>query len=94
MACFTKTQQRNGTKKIVECAKAKATTVTICSVCPRNKTAAVSQRIESLNAGLKGIASDLSVDFLDNDPIFHLQDGSLNDGYLLADASSPYPPGN
>ena len=72
-------------RDLVECAKAKATTVTICSVCPRNKTAAVSHRIESLNAGLKGIASDLSVDFLDNDPMFHLQDGSLNDGYLLAD---------
>ena len=45
----------------------------------------MSQRIESLNAGLKGIASDLGVDFLNNDPIFHLQDGTLNDGYLLAD---------
>ena len=72
-------------RDLVECAKAKATTVIICSVCLRNKTAAVSQGIESLNAGLKGIASDLSVDFLDNDPMFHLQDGSLNDGYLLAD---------
>ena len=72
-------------KDLVECAKGKATNVTICSVCPRNKTAAVSQRIESLNAGLKGIASDLGVDFLNNDPIFHLQDGTLNDGYLLAD---------
>ena len=72
-------------RDLVECAKAKATTVTICSVCPWNKTAAVSQRIKSLNAGLMGIASDLSVDFLDNDPMFHLQDGSLNDGYLLAD---------
>ena len=72
-------------KDLVECAKAKATSVTICSVCPRNKTAAVNQRIDSLNAGLKDIASDLGVDFLNNDPIFHLQDGTLNDGYLLAD---------
>ena len=72
-------------KDLVECAKGKATNVTICSVCPRNKTPAVSQRIDSLNAGLKGIASDLEVDFLNNDPIFHLQGGTLNDGYLLAD---------
>ena len=72
-------------KDLVECAKGKATNVTMCSVCPHHKTPAVSQRIESLNAGLKGIASDLGVDFLNNDPIFHLQDGTLNDGYLLAD---------
>ena len=72
-------------KDLVECAKGKATNVTICSVCPRNKTPAVSQRIDSLNAGLKGITSDLEVDFLNNDPIFHLQGGTLNDGYLLAD---------
>ena len=70
---------------LVECAKSRATKVTICSVCPRIKSTTVSQRIESLNAGLKGIAGDLGVDYLHNDPIFHLQDGMLNDGYLLAD---------
>ena len=72
-------------RDLVECAKSRATKVTICSVCPRIKSTTVSQRIESLNAGLKGIAGDLGVDYLDNDPIFHLQDGTLNDGYLLAD---------
>ena len=72
-------------RDLVECAKSRATKVTICSVCPRIKSITVSQRIESLNAGLKGIAGDLGVDYLDNDPIFHLQDGTLNDGYLLAD---------
>ena len=72
-------------KDLVACAKTRASNVTICSVCPRIKSDTVSQRIESLNAGLKGIASDLEVDFLDNNPIFYLQDGTLNDGYLLAD---------
>ena len=72
-------------KDLVACAKTRAWSVTICSVCPRIKSDTVSQRIESLNAGLKGIASDLEVDFLDKNPIFYLQDGTLNDGYLLAD---------
>ena len=72
-------------RDLAACAKTKAASVTICSVCPRNKSDVVSQHIESLNAGLKGIASDLEIDYLDNDPIFHLQDGTLNDGYLLPD---------
>ena len=72
-------------RDLAACAKIKAASVTICSVCPRNKSDVVSQRIESLNAGLKGIASDLEIDYLDNDPIFYLQDGTLNDGYLLPD---------
>ena len=72
-------------RDLAACAKTKAASVTIRSVCPRNKSDVVSQRIKSLNAGLKGIASDLEIDYLDNDPIFYLQDGTLNDGYLLPD---------
>ena len=67
------------------CAKTKAANVTICSVCPRNKSDVVSQCIESLNVGLKGIASDLEIDYLGNDPIFYLQDGTSNGRYLLPD---------
>ena len=32
-----------------------------------------------------GFCSDLQVDFVDNNPAFHLQDGSFNEGYLLPD---------
>ena len=41
--------------------------------------------ILSLNAGQKVACDDLGAEFVDNDPSFHLQDGTINDGYLLSD---------
>ena len=64
---------------------AKEVSVAISSVCPRNRGDEVTQCITTLNAGLKVHREELGVDFIDNDPSFHLQDGSRNDGFLLAD---------
>ena len=49
---------------------------------PRNSGDEVTQC--TLNAGLKVRCEELGIDFIDNDPSFHLQDSSLNDGFLLA----------
>ena len=72
-------------KDLIESAKTIAKSVTVSSVCPRRKSTEVTERIDALNAGLQGLCSDLQVDFIDNNPAFHLQDGSFNEGYLLPD---------
>ena len=61
--------------------------ITVSSICPRNKPGAVKERIEALNAGLKVLCDDLNADYVDNGPRFHLEDGSINDGYLLPDGT-------
>ena len=43
-------------------------------------------RIRALNTGLKVACDDLGAEFVDNDPSFHLQDGTINSGYLLSDS--------
>ena len=65
--------------------KARAFEVSVSSICPRRKSDDVTRRIKDMNAGLRVICEDLGVNFIDNDPAFHLQDGSINDGYLLPD---------
>ena len=72
-------------ENIIKAAKEVSVSVAISSVCPRNRGDEVTQRITTLNAGLKVRCEELGVDFIDNDPSFHLQDGSRNDGFLLAD---------
>ena len=73
-------------ENLIKAAKEVSASVAISSVCPRNRGDEVTQRITTLNAGLKVRCEELSVDFIDNDPLFHLQDGSRNDGFLLADS--------
>ena len=70
---------------LIKCAREVAVAVTVSSVCPRNSGDEVTERIKALNAGLKVLCDDLGATFVDNDPAFHLQDGSRNDGFLLAD---------
>ena len=72
-------------KDLIESAKTIALSVTVSIVCPRRKSQEVTERIDALNAGLQVLCSDLQVDFVDNNPAFHLQDGSFNDGFLLPD---------
>ena len=72
-------------ENLIKAAKEVFVSVAISSVCPRNRDDEVTQRITTLNAGLKVCCEELSVDFINNDPSFHLQDDSRNDGFLLAD---------
>ena len=65
--------------------KARAFEVSVSSICPRRKSDDVTQRIKDMNAGLRVICGDIGVNFLDKDPAFYLQDGSINNGYLLPD---------
>ena len=53
--------------------KSKATNVNVSSVCPRIK----SDKPE--------LNDDEAVNFVNNSSSFHLSDGSVNDGYILAD---------
>ncbi len=43
------------------------------------------ENIEAVNAGLSAACADSEVTFIDTNTIFRLQDGSINDGYLLND---------
>ena len=72
-------------KDLIESSKTIASSVTVASVCPRRKSPEITERIDALNAGLQVLCSDLQVDYVDNNPAFHLQDGSFNDGFLLPD---------
>ena len=42
-------------------------------------------QIDSVNAGLQVICTEENVRFVDNTPIFYLQDNSINDAYYLDD---------
>ncbi len=55
--------------------------------CPRVNKAkpSLSDKIDSVNAGLQVLCQEETVTFKDNNPSFHLADGTINDGYLLAD---------
>ena len=75
----------NQYKDLINSTKSIANSVTVSSICPRNRSAEVTERISSLNAGLQALCSDLDIEYADNNPSFYLQDGSLNDGYLLPD---------
>ena len=55
------------------------------SICPHRRAPEVLDRIGALNAGLSVLCDELGATFINNDPSFHLQDGSVNDGYLLPD---------
>ena len=70
---------------LIKSAQETSISVAVSSVCPRIEPGTVMERINALNAGLKVLCDDLKVEFIDNGPTFHLQDGSVNDGYMLPD---------
>ena len=70
---------------VIDAAKAKASTVTVSSVCPRLKTADTTNTIDAVNAGLVTLCAEKDVIFADSTPSFTLGDGSVNDGYLHRD---------
>ena len=73
-------------EELIKCAKEVSSSVAVSSVCARNRGDAVAQKISSLNAGLKVTCDDIGAEFIDNDPSFYLQDGTINDRYLLPDS--------
>ena len=72
-------------EELIKCATEASSSVVVSIVCPRSRGDTVLERIRALNAGLKVACDDLGAEFVDNDPSFHLQDGTINDGYLLSD---------
>ena len=70
-------------RSLVRASKSKANRVTVSSVCPRDISAEVNTRIESVNAGLQVMCNEEDATFVDNTPSFHLADGSCN-GFHMA----------
>ena len=70
-------------RELVQQVKRISTSITVSSRCPRNKTVELTQTIYAVNAGLQSLCSDESLTFINNDPAFHLADGTINDGHLL-----------
>ena len=76
----------NQYKDLINSTKSIANSITVSSISPRNRSEIeVTERISSLSAGLQVLCSDLDIEYADNNPSLYLQDGSLNDGYLLPD---------
>ena len=72
-------------KDLISSAKLLADNVIVSSICPRKRSDEVTQRIANVNVGLKVICEDMGVTFVNNDDVFYLRDGTLNDGFLLPD---------
>ena len=70
---------------LVTSAKTKAADVRVCAILPRLKSEALCDKIDAVNAGLSSLCEDTGVTFVDTQPSFRLQDGSINDGYFLSD---------
>jgi len=70
---------------MIDDAKSKARSVIVSSVCPRLKSPEVIDKITAVNAGLQVVCETKGVTFADSTSSFYLQDGSINDGYLLQD---------
>ena len=72
-------------EELIKCATEVSSSVVVSSICHSSRGDAVLDRIRALNAGLNVACDGLCVEFVDNDSSFHLQDGTVNDGYLLLD---------
>ena len=72
-------------KDLILCTKEITMAVVVSSICPRRRAPEVLDRIGTLNAGLSVLCDELGATFINNDSSFHLQDGSVSDGYLLPD---------
>ena len=62
-----------------------ASSMCVSSVCPRARSPQVKEWIDGLNAALSILCGDHAVEFVNHDPSFYLQEGNVNDGYLLPD---------
>ena len=72
-------------RELVHKVKTKSKSTTVSSICPRMLPENVKGTIDAVNAGLQGLCEDEDVSFVNNDPSFHLADGSINDGYIMKD---------
>ena len=66
-------------RSLIKLSKEKSASVTVS--CPRISPAEVMAQIDSINAGLQVICTEENVRFVDNTPIFYLQDNSINNAY-------------
>lgn len=78
-------------RELIKEAKQVAPKVRIGSILPRGPNADVgtNDRIEVLNAAIIGICSDENVEFVNNDEVFKLRNGSQNTGYFIKDLTHP-----
>ena len=61
----------NQYKDLINSTKSIANSITVSSICPRNRSAEVTERISSLNAGIHALCSDLDIEYADNNPSFY-----------------------
>ncbi len=73
-------------RHLIRDAKEKCENVVVSSICPRLSSTETQEKIDAVNAGLTAACNDMDgVTFLGSTSSFRLEDGSTNDGYLLAD---------
>ena len=75
--------------KLVDAAKEKATSVNVASILPRKCPGSDTQeKIDSVNAALQVLSGEKNCSYINNDTIFRLQNGSINDGYYLTERNT------
>ena len=78
-------------RDVIKNSKCLAKNDTVSSVCPQVGRDHV-ERTDGLNAGLPAICTELDV-FVNNDSIFYLNNGSVNEGFLYEDGKILNRPG-
>lgn len=68
---------------LLDKAKNKSNCVTVSSVCPRLDNAENQTKIDTLNQHIEVMCTDNDCNFANHKQIFTLEDGSINDGYLV-----------
>ena len=74
-------------KEVITIAKTKAPVIMISSILPRYSPddTVTQQKIDTVNAELQATCEDAGAQFINNDDVFRLRDGTINDGYFLTE---------
>ena len=70
--------------KLLDVATSKANQVCVSSICPRLDKAIPLDTVETVNANLQVLCEEKECNFIDSTSSFTLNDGTINDGYLMA----------
>ncbi len=71
--------------RLVDVAKQKAREVTVSSIPPRTRSKDTREKIQAVNAGPVALCREKEVKFVNKDPFFVFEDGSVNEGYIEPD---------
>ena len=86
-------QIRDSYVNLINSAKKRAEKIVVSSIPPRLDGEANMKNVESMNAALVGLCSEMEITFVDHTDSFMLRQGEVNDGYLHKDGVHLTEPG-